>query len=66
MNDDPEDPGKTDEPEQDLDGWADLSEQFKQVDRPAMADACRLRACMDTIERRIRYALWGGKDEPPQ
>ena len=65
MNDDPEDPEKTDEQEQDLDGWSDLSAQFKSVDRPAMADACRLRACVDVIERRIEYALWG-KDEPPQ
>ena len=52
------------EPERwdDLDGWSALSEQFKRADRPAMADACRLRACMDTIERRIEYALWGVKD----
>jgi hypothetical protein len=47
---------------EDVDGWSALSEQFKQVDRPAMADACRLRACMDTIERCIEYALWKDKE----
>jgi hypothetical protein len=56
------------EPERwdDLDGWSALSEQFKRADRPAMADACRLRACVEKIDRRIEYALWGGKDESTQ
>ena len=62
MTNDPEDTETTDDPEEDIDGWAELSAQFKQVDRPAMADACRLRACVEKIERRIEYALWKDKE----